>query len=89
MAQAAARTLEGPDQGAGLFIFVSYSIIPRRWTSLLLAALELIALLSLSRDATCKTPLDNFYCLSPTPARCLTAAHAIPQPWAGPTTSSP
>ena len=55
-----AERLKGPDQGAGLFIFVSYSIFPRRWTSLLLAALKLIALLSLSRDATCKTPLDNF-----------------------------
>jgi hypothetical protein len=47
MAQAAGRTLGGPDQGADLFIFVSYSFLPRRWTSLFLAAFKLIALLPL------------------------------------------
>jgi hypothetical protein len=58
MAQAAGRTLEGPDQGAGLFIFVFCSISP--------TALNFIASSgsqahrsSLSRDATCKTPLDD------------------------------
>jgi len=62
MAQAAGRTLEGPrSRGADLFIFVSYFYSPHgAGLHLLLAAFKLIALLSLSRDATCKTPLDDF-----------------------------